>query len=860
MSDESKTKAQLIEEVADLRRRVADLMEPEAVRERSEDLIMRLNALLKELLVPGSVSKKLRLITDGVVKIFGADFARIWITKPGDRCDSGCIHAAVTEGPHVCRYRNRCLHLMASSGRYTHLDGEVHRRVPFGCYKIGRVAAGDDSRFLTNDVTHDPRVHDHDWARALGLASFAGYRLLSGTGRPIGVLALFSQQAISHDEDVLLEGLAHTTAQVVQAGTAEEALEEREKEFRTVLETTADPLIVYDRQGKAEYLNPAFTRDFGWTSEELLGQKIDFVPEENLSETIGAIEATYASGDSHITFESRRYTKSGEIRDVIVSAALWREKDGTPKGTVVSLKDITERKRSEKEMQKLAAVVKHSRELVNLATLDGKMIFLNEAGGRMLGIDPDEVERVNIMEVIPDHLIGLVEDELLPRLISGDTWEGDLQYRNLLTGKLTDVHAITFTVKDPDTGEPLFLANVSLDITDRILAERELRQLEDRLMQGQKMEAIGTLASGIAHDFNNILQAISGYVEIMLAEEKTIPANRDHLQKVGVAAERASELVRRLLTFGRKAEAEPRPINLNEEILQTVRLLEHTIPKMISIETHLDEDLKNVNADPQQIEQVVMNLGVNAADAMPDGGTFVVETRNVTLDEAYTRTHPEKEPGDYVLLKVSDSGHGMDEKTVKHIFEPFFTTKGVGEGTGLGLSTVYGIVTGYGGSVTCHSQPGEGTIFEVYLPATERQVSPSVIEAVGGYWPYEGEETILVVDDEKAIVETAQEALESSGYTALKAFSGEEALQAYQKNRDRIDLVILDLGMPGMGGQECLGKLKEIDPEVKVVVATGYLASGLEIVLREAGASGFVAKPYRLTDLLREIRSSLDTV
>jgi nitrogen-specific signal transduction histidine kinase/CheY-like chemotaxis protein len=394
-----------------------------------------------------------------------------------------------------------------------------------------------------------------------------------------------------------------------------------------------------------------------------------------------------------------------------------------------------------------------------------------------------------------------------------------------------------------------------LDITERKRTEEERHKLEAQLRHAQKMEAIGTLAGGVAHDFNNLLQVILGYAELMLLNRKNSDPEYDELREVVCAAARGSELVRQLLTFSRKVESKLRPLSLTHEVRQISELLSRTIPKMIEIELHLAEDLYAVNADPAQIEQILMNLAVNAKDAMPEGGKLVIRTENVYLDKDYCDAHVGAKPGHYALLVISDTGHGMDQHTLAHVFEPFFTTKGVGRGTGLGLAMVYGIVKNHDGCITCYSEVGCGTTFRIYLPVIghlPETARRSVEQAVAG-----GSETVLLVDDEESVREVARQMLERFGYRVLLASDGETAVAEYVKRIGHVDLVILDLVMPGMGGKRCLEELLWVDPRARVLIASGHAAKDQTKGALEAGAKGFVAKPYELTKLLRAVRDVL---
>ena len=390
---------------------------------------------------------------------------------------------------------------------------------------------------------------------------------------------------------------------------------------------------------------------------------------------------------------------------------------------------------------------------------------------------------------------------------------------------------------------------VKRDVTHELM-------LQKQLFQAQKMEAVGTLAGGVAHDFNNLLQAVLGYSELMLQRKKE--GERDHadLQKIYQAGKRGADLVKSLLTFSRKAETKYVHLNLNQEITQVQQILSRTIPKTISMDLHLKGNLESIKADRSQIGQVLMNLGVNARDAMPDGGILTIETTNIRLDEEYCNTHPEAKPGSYVLLTVSDTGQGMDKKTVSHIFEPFFTTKETGKGTGLGLATVYGIVNQHGGHITCNSEFGLGTTFKIYFPSIEKErdsETPSIEKPIQG-----GTETILLVDDEEALRELGSTLLNEFGYKVITAGNGKEALEIYQFEGERISLVILDLIMPEMDGKKCMEEILQVNPNAKVVLASGHSESGLANGDVTGRAKAFVQKPYNMSQLLTTIREVLD--
>jgi PAS domain S-box-containing protein len=410
-----------------------------------------------------------------------------------------------------------------------------------------------------------------------------------------------------------------------------------------------------------------------------------------------------------------------------------------------------------------------------------------------------------------------------------------------------------------NNGKLLGYRGSDTDITEQKLAEEERETLQAQLLQAQKMESVGLLAGGVAHDFNNLLQAISGHIQLLLQKKPAGHSDVPHLQGIASSIDRAAQLVKQLLFFSRKAEVKKQPLDLNRRIKEAVTMLERTIPRMISMDLKLGEDLNPVCADPVQIEQVLFNLGRNAADAMPEGGKMTIETSNVCLDAEYSRTHLDIEPGEYVLMTISDTGGGMDRETVNHIFDPFFTTKEQGKGTGLGLATVYGIVKKHEGHILCYSHPGQGTEFKVYWPISDvPDRRGTEAEDTKTRESLRGRENILVVEDEQDIRDLTKEALESYDYKVFTASSGEEALELFSGLEDGVHLVVLDLNMPGMGGHQCLREFLQRAPELPVLISSGYSAAGLTAASGNAGAAGFIGKPYHLTDLATEVRRILD--
>ncbi|MBU1564609.1 MAG: response regulator [Proteobacteria bacterium] len=415
-------------------------------------------------------------------------------------------------------------------------------------------------------------------------------------------------------------------------------------------------------------------------------------------------------------------------------------------------------------------------------------------------------------------------------------------------------------VYDEATGKPLFIEGTVADISGSKKAMADLARVEAQLMQSQKMEALGNLAGGVAHDFNNLLQIISGLVQLLLMKKSPSDPDYRYLHEVNKAAGRAAELIRRMLTFSRKVDAQKVPLNLNKVIEEALRLLERTVPKMISIRTSLTPDLAIIPADSMQMEQVIMNLVNNAVQAMGDTGTLTIETENFPVPTKYIDTYLELDPGDYVLMRVTDSGHGMDEATRQRIFEPFFTTKAPGRGTGLGLSSVYGIITSHSGKIICYSEQGVGTTFKIFLPVMNGEVRLRLLAEQDTTPISGGTENILLVDDEEPLLEIAGDILQQCGYSTCTARSGEDAIEIYREHAAEIHLVLMDLGMPGMGGKKCLEILREMDPSIKVIIASGYGSYDITKNPRQYGASAFLSKPYRLDILSRTVREVLDRI
>jgi two-component system cell cycle sensor histidine kinase/response regulator CckA len=506
---------------------------------------------------------------------------------------------------------------------------------------------------------------------------------------------------------------------------------------------------------------------------------------------------------------------------------------------------VAERKRIAERLSQLASIIELSSDAIVIFTLDGTIVSWNAGAESVYGYSASEVlgspRSVLLPRDRPDDLPAIVgtlkRGERIQRYETVHMRKG---------GQRIDVSMTMSPVKDA-SDEILGAAAIARDISDRKLLEKQLRQ-------AQRMEAIGQLSGGIAHDFNNLLTVINGSCELLEPELPQKASLRRHCEQIRKAGERAASLTRQLLAFSRQQVLEPRVLALNTVILDVEKMLNRVIGEDIELRTSLDPSLGSVKADRSQIEQVIMNLAVNARDAMPNGGRLTIQTANVIVDKAFARRHQPQQPGPYVRLSVRDTGIGMDAETQARIFEPFFTTKEVGKGTGLGLSTVYGAIRQSGGHIWVYSELGQGTSFEVYLPIVPERVLDEKPSGSADT-PSNGTETILLVEDEEGVRELTRDLLAGSGYVVLEAESPEKALQTASHYPNPIHLLLTDVIMPGMNGPKLAQRLAMIRPEMKVVYMSGY--TGFRQPQLPDSQAILLPKPFTREALLRKLRDAL---
>jgi PAS domain S-box-containing protein len=614
------------------------------------------------------------------------------------------------------------------------------------------------------------------------------------------------------------------------------------------------PMWVYDLETLAFLeVNDAAVAKYGYRRDEFLGMRIsDIRPPEDVPALMADVarERTALQHSGHW----RHRLKSGELIDVEISSHTLRFADRP--AVLVVAHDVTARLRAERSLMdseaRKAAMLEAALDAVVAIDEEGMITEFNPAAERTFGYRRADVLGRPIVETIipPDlrdrHRRGFARYRA--------TGEPTILDRRL---QLTGLHAdgsefpVELTVyRVPLPGPPRFTAFIR-DLT-------EARRLEEQLLQAQKMESVGRLAGGIAHDFNNLLTAISGYAQLALEHSELAPEVREDLTQIRAAAGRAVEVTSQLLAFSRRQVLQPVALNLGDTLREISPMLRRLLGEDVGLVTSIGPSLGHVLADPGQLTQVILNLAVNARDAMPAGGRLTLEAANVDLDAEYAQGHAEVVPGPYVLLSVTDTGVGMDEATRARLFEPFFTTKGQGKGTGLGLATVYGIVKQSGGHIWVYSESGRGTVFKVYLPRVEAVTGERQTPAMRPRQTT-GTETILVVEDDEGVRAFVKTVLEARGYRVIPAANADDAVERAARHDGRIGLLLTDIVMPGMSGVDLAARIRAMAPGLKVLFVSGYTENTIvHHGVLDPGVS-FLAKPFSPDALAERVRAELDS-
>jgi PAS domain S-box-containing protein len=659
-------------------------------------------------------------------------------------------------------------------------------------------------------------------------------------------------------EDDKIVAVILITTDITERKQSESDLAESEGMLRTIFNNAMDGILLASSRTQRFFAaNRSFCRLTGYTEDELKGMSVeDIHPAESL-QYVNEQFAKQAKGEITLAENIPIKKKDGSIHYSDVNSTPIRL--GSRKYLMGIFRDITERKAAEQERQKLLFdATKRAKEITCLYSV---VSLLSSPERKLDEILEEVVELIPPGWQYPEETGAKIvfEGKIFKSKNYRDTpW--NIQADISVSGRWVGIVEVIYLGQNPLAEEGPFL-DEEIELLNMLASEitktSERKQLENQLQQSMKMEAIGRLAGGVAHDFNNLLTGILGYSELLLSSIEGQSQTYNDILEIRKAGETAASLTKQLLAFSRKQVFEPEVVNLNSTIKRVEKMLKRVIGEDLELTTTLELNLDNVLVDPGQVEQIIMNLAINGRDAMPNGGKIIIETSNIELDEEYTATHLGAKTGKYVMLAISDTGEGMDEETRAHIFEPFFTTKEKGRGTGLGLSTVYGIVKQSGGYIWVYSELGKGTTFKIYFPrAVQLPQSTKHRSLESGI--FKGIETVLLVEDENMVRELAKRILENNGYTVLEAADGNEATVVYGKNMDRIDLVITDVIMPGMSGDELAERILETNKDLKVLFMSGYTED--TIVHRGALDPGrlLLQKPFTPKSLIQKVREVLD--
>jgi PAS domain S-box-containing protein len=644
----------------------------------------------------------------------------------------------------------------------------------------------------------------------------------------------------------------YTLYQQLQIHRMRRKLIEGEELFRLITENAADLIAVVDMEGNRIFNSRSYEKVLGYSLDELKKSSsfAQIHPEDIDRVRRAGVEARHTGVGLPLEYRVRH--KDGSWRVLESTASVIRNSKGDPEKLVIVNRDVTERKRAAEALERsessFRSVVEDAPYGICRATIAGDLILVNPAFQKMLGYDSrEELLRANLGAHIYRH--AAEHQKFTQTVIEEESFKDvELEWKRKDGAPIT-VRCSGWPVKD-ESGAVTYLEVFAEDVTDRRVLERQLRM-------AQKMEAVGRLSGGIAHDFNNLLGVIIGYSQVLKRSLGSANPLFEHAEEIEKASQRAVSLTRQLLAFSRQQVLEPVILNLNTLVTDMEKMLPRLIGEDVALELNLDPELAQVKADPGQIEQVIMNLAVNARDAMPDGGRLTIQTANVDLDLAYTRQHPGSRVGPHVMLAVRDTGTGIDPEIQSQIFEPFFTTKERDKGTGLGLATVYGVVKQSGGYIAVDSEKGKGARFSVYLPRVAQGVSTTETKTAP-LASIRGSETILLVEDAEPLRKLANMFLRESGYNVLTASDGAEALEVARKHFGPIDLLLTDVVMPGINGRVLAERLAPLQPRMKVLYMSGYtdaFIAGHGVL--EAGTH-LLHKPFTQEVLARKVREVLD--
>jgi PAS domain S-box-containing protein len=644
---------------------------------------------------------------------------------------------------------------------------------------------------------------------------------------------------------------------ITERKQSEEALRKSEKRYRFLAENVKDVIWTRDMDMNLTYISPSVFEQQGFTVDEAMARPPEeaWTPDsfkrnvEVLKEELEIEMRERKDMTRSRTIETEVRCKDGSTIWTEAKISFLRNPDGNPTGIIGITRDITERKQME---EALFQSEERHRSLVENTIYgffiheipSGRFLFLNQRACELFRYTLQEGLELTVWDALSSE-----DHERINRRVQARV-EGNKLGPDIQTYTAVRKDGSTFRL-EVSSSLIIFQGRPAVQGIFRDVTEQE--RLEHQLKQAQKMEAMGTLAGGIAHDFNNLLMGIQGRTSLMVMDSDTSHSHFEHLKGIEDYVKSAADLTQQLLGFARGGKYEIKPTELNALIKNENRMFGRT-RKEINIQENFKRDLWAVEVDRTQIEHMLLNIYINAWHAMPGGGDLYIQTENVIIDKDYIKPY-QVEPGKYVKISITDTGVGMDKATQQRIFDPFFTTKEMGRGTGLGLASAYGIIKNHNGFIDVFSKRGEGTTFNIYLPASEKE---AVKEEEVNEELFRGTETLLLVDDEDMIIDVGCGIIEKLGYKSLTAKSGKEAIGVYKKNHDKIDMVILDMIMPDMGGGKTYDKLKEINPDIKVLLSSGYSINGQATEILDRGCNGFIQKPFNMADLSKKIREILD--
>jgi PAS domain S-box-containing protein len=711
------------------------------------------------------------------------------------RCATALVHYLNATQARIWIYDadERQLKLHATGGLLPKSSGPNKPRLD-----VELTLVAEAKPILIPKVLGDSRFIDQDWAKRAGIVAYAGYPLVL-EDRLVGLMSICADKPLGEGVIQEMASVANGIALCIERKRSAEALDASEIKYRTVVENIKEVIFQTDRDGRWTFLNPAWTEITGFKIRDSIGTPFaDYVHPDDRERHRDILQEVIERRKSYCRDETRYVAADGTFRWIEVYAQPILNSNENAFGISGTLSDITERKRAEAEIQKLAAFPRFSPDPVMELAGDGTLTYMNNAAREMaaqLSVEQPEA-------ILPRNAAAIAEECLR-------------QGHNKLSQQL-QINGRTLTWSFFPIIPSQVVHCYGADVTERLNLEAQLRH-------AQKLESVGQLAAGVAHDFNNILTIIQGHADRLVAQCQAEDPLSEPLKQVSAAARRAASLTQQLLMFSRKQKMQPKVIDLNKVIGNMTKMLQRLLGDHIRLQSKWENAVPCIEADTGMMEQIIMNLSVNARDAMPKGGELTIATATATITDAYVQQHPEARPGHFVKLIVTDTGTGMCPETLIRIFEPFFTTKEVGKGTGLGLATVYGIVKQHQGWIEVKSDLGVGTTFTIYLPATNKSFETSFERAVPRPDIKGGNETILLVEDEPVLRELARVILKDYNYEVLEASSGVDALKVWDKHAGRIDLLLTDMVMPeGMSGRELAEELKNRKPTLKVVYTSGY--------------------------------------